>query len=56
MDKIELSRTAHEHFEWIATLLHLAKKEPLHANTLLDIAESLADEQASQFAKKAQQI
>lgn len=49
MSREDVAGLACENFHWIGTLISLAKTNSVHAETLLDIAEYLSDEQYANF-------
>lgn len=56
MDKYDTATLACESMNWASTLIHLARQNKHHADTLLDIAGYLLDDQQIEFAKMADEF
>lgn len=48
-DISDVKELASCYFDWLSTLVSLAKKNPESAETLLNIVEYLADQKANEF-------
>lgn len=56
MDKYNMATLACESMNWASTLIHLARQNKHHADTLLDIAGYLLDDQQIEFANMADEF
>lgn len=56
MDKYDMATLACENMHWASTLIHLARQNKHHADTLLDIAGYLLDDQQIEFANMADEF
>ncbi|MPX82946.1 hypothetical protein [Moraxella catarrhalis] len=56
MGKYDMAALACESMNWASTLIHLAKQNKHHADTLLDIAGYLLDDGQIEFANMADEF
>lgn len=56
MGKYDMATLACESMNWASTLIHLAKQNKHYADTLLDIAGYLLDDQQIEFANMADEF